>query len=104
MDITKLLEGATHLDLWLLCGQSNMKGRGVMPEEPKKEPLLKNLKAMNEIQLALPKFVPHTACVDARDLKAHIGDSVHFDTAAQNEIGRRFAQKWIEMGLARIRP
>jgi hypothetical protein len=35
--------------------------------------------------------------VDARDLKTHIGDAVHFDTAAQNEIGRRFAQKWAEM-------
>ena len=65
--------------------------------EMKPEPLLTNLKAMNEIQLALPKSVPHTACVDARDLKTHIGDAVHFDTAAQNEIGRRFAQKWAEM-------
>jgi hypothetical protein len=249
VDITKLPEGATHLDLWLLCGQSNMKGRGFMPEEPKNdprivmmhlkddqwylarhplhltgdaktfqghdnagvgpglafaevlaaqdktaaiglvpcavggssiklwqkgaklyedalrraklalqttapvkarlrgilwlqgeananaeelplhaerlramieafradlaqadlpfiactigemqpEPRLGALKAMNEIQLALPKSVPHTACVDARDLKTHIGDSVHFDTAAQNEIGRRFAAKIIEM-------
>jgi hypothetical protein len=52
---------------------------------------------MNEIQLALPKSVPHTACVDARDLKTHIGDSVHFDTAAQNEIGKRFAAKLTEM-------
>jgi len=243
VDITKLPEGATHLDLWLLCGQSNMKGRGVMPEEPKQdpriimmhkmddqwylarhplhltgdaktfqghdnagvgpglafaevlaaqdktaamglvpcavggssiklwqkgaklydealrraklalqttapvkarlrgilwlqgeananaqdrpqyaqqlrsmieafrtdlampelpfiactigemqpEPRLTDLKAMNELLLALPKSVPHTACVDARDLKTHIGDSVHFDTAAQTEIGKRFA-------------
>ena len=65
--------------------------------EMKDEPLLTNLKAMNEIQLALPKSVPHTACVDARDLKTHIGDQVHFDTAAQNEIGKRFASKFIEM-------
>jgi hypothetical protein len=249
VDIAKLPEGATHLDLWLLCGQSNMKGRGFMPEEPKKdprivmmhkiddqwylarhplhltgdaktfqghdnagvgpglafaevlaaqdktiaiglvpcavggssiklwqkgaklyedalrraklalqttapvkarirgiiwlqgeananaqelplhaerlramieafrtdlaqpdlpfiactigemkpEPLLTNLKAMNEIQLALPKSVPRTACVDARDLKTHIGDNVHFDTAAQNEIGKRFASKFMEL-------
>jgi hypothetical protein len=47
--------------------------------------------AMNQILLALPAKRPATACVDARDLKTHIGDSVHFDTAAQNEIGRRFA-------------
>lgn len=249
VDITKLPEGATHLDLWLLCGQSNMKGRGFMPEEPKNdprivmmhlkddqwylarhplhltgdaktfqghdnagvgpglafaevlaaqdktaaiglvpcavggssvklwqkgaklyedalrrarlalqttapvkarlrgilwlqgeananaqelplhterlramieafrtdlaqpdlpfiactigemqpEPRLTDLKAMNAILLDLPKSVPHTACVDARDLKTHIGDNVHFDTAAQNEIGKRFAAKLIEM-------
>jgi len=65
--------------------------------EMKPEPLLTNLKAMNEIQLALPKSVPHTACVDARDLKTHIGDAVHFDTAAQNEIGKRFATKLLEL-------
>lgn len=65
--------------------------------EMKEEPTLSNLKAMNNIQLALPKTVPNTACVDARDLKTHIGDNVHFDTAAQNEIGRRFAAKFIEM-------
>mgnify|MGYP000848305999 FL=1 len=59
--------------------------------EMQPEPRLTDLKAMNEILLALPKSVPHTACVDARDLKTHIGDSVHFDTAAQNEIGKRFA-------------
>ena len=63
--------------------------------EMKDEPLLTNLKAMNEIQLALSKSVPHTACVDARDLKTHIGDQVHFDTAAQNEIGKRFAEKFL---------
>jgi len=61
--------------------------------EMRDEPQLANLKAMNEILLALPKSVPRTACVDARDLKTHIGDNVHFDTAAQNEIGRRFAAK-----------
>lgn len=65
--------------------------------EMQSEPRLTDLKAMNEILLALPKSVPHTACVDARDLKTHIGDSVHFDTAAQNEIGKRFATKVSEM-------
>jgi Carbohydrate esterase, sialic acid-specific acetylesterase len=48
---------------------------------------------MNAILLDLSHRVPFTACVDARDLKTHIGDEVHFDTAAQDEIGRRFAQK-----------
>lgn len=62
--------------------------------EMKGEPQLANQKAMNEILLALPKSVPNTACVDARDLKTHIGDSVHFDTTAQEEIGRRFAAEF----------
>ena len=249
VDITKMPEGATHLDLWLLCGQSNMKGRGFMPQEPKNDPRIvmmhkmddqwylarhplhltgdaktfqghdnagvgpglafaevlaaqdktvaiglvpcavggssiklwqkgaklyedairrarwalqstapvrarlrgilwlqgeananpqdlplhaerlrgmieafradlalpelpfiactvgemkeggaaANLKAMNEIQLNLAKSVPGSACVDARDLKTHIGDSVHFDTAAQEEIGRRFASEWMKL-------
>lgn len=55
------------------------------------EDSLTNKKAMNQILLDLPRQLPRTACVDARDLKSHIGDHVHFDTAAQEEIGRRFA-------------
>jgi hypothetical protein len=55
-----------------------------------------NRAAMNEILLALPTRRLHTACVDARDVQTHIGDFVHFDTAAQNEIGRRYAAKFIE--------
>lgn len=65
--------------------------------EMQPEPRLTDLKSMNTILLALPKSVPQIACVDARDLKTHIGDNVHFDTAAQDEIGRRFAAKFIEM-------
>lgn len=48
--------------------------------------------AMNRILLALPARRESTACVDARDVTSHIGDEVHFDTAAQDEIGRRFAR------------
>lgn len=65
--------------------------------EMQREPRLSDLKAMNEILLALPKSVPRTGCIDARDLKTHIGDSVHFDTAAQEEIGRRFAAKVLSL-------
>ena len=50
--------------------------------------------AMNKILLEFPSKRPHTACVDARELKTHIGDNVHFDTAAQEEIGRRYAAKY----------
>ncbi len=55
---------------------------------------------MNRLLLSLPDKRPHTACVDARDLKTHIGDSVHFDTAAQNEIGRRYAAKYFAIAKA----
>jgi len=47
--------------------------------------------AINAILLDLPKHRARTACVDARDLTGHIGDRVHFDTASQEEIGRRYA-------------
>jgi hypothetical protein len=52
---------------------------------------------MNRLLMSLPQKRPHTACVDARDLKTHIGDQVHFDTAAQEEIGRRYAGKYLEL-------
>lgn len=49
--------------------------------------------AINAILLSLPSKRPHTACVDARDLKGNIGDNVHFDTASQNAIGRGYAEQ-----------
>lgn len=54
-------------------------------------------KEMNKLLLDLPNQRAHTACVDARDLKGHIGDSVHFDTASMEEIGKRFAAKLIDL-------
>lgn len=53
--------------------------------------------AMNRLLLTLPTRRKATACVDARDLKTNIGDGVHFDTAAQNEIGRRYAEKYFAL-------
>ncbi|MCB1233184.1 MAG: sialate O-acetylesterase [Verrucomicrobiae bacterium] len=52
-------------------------------------------KQINALLLTLPERSPHTACVDARYLTSHIGDHVHFDTTAQNQIGRRFAKEMI---------
>jgi len=52
---------------------------------------------MNQLLLSLPSKRPHTACVDARDLKTHIGDFVHFDAAAQSEIGKRYAEKFFQL-------
>ncbi|MBL9114198.1 MAG: sialate O-acetylesterase [Verrucomicrobiaceae bacterium] len=65
--------------------------------EMQPEPRLKDLMAMNQLLLNLPNRVKHTQCVDARELKTHIGDRVHFDTAAQEEMGRRFAAKMTQL-------
>jgi hypothetical protein len=54
--------------------------------------------AMNRLLLSLPEKRPQTACVDARDLRSHIGDSVHFDTVAQQAIGRRYAERYYALG------
>jgi hypothetical protein len=62
--------------------------------------LNQKLAAVNRVLLDLPDQRPNTACVDARELKSHIGDYVHFDTAAQEEIGRRFAAKYLELRRA----
>jgi len=46
---------------------------------------------INTSLLGLPERVPHTACVDARDLKnGHRGDLLHYNTDAQQTIGRRY--------------
>jgi hypothetical protein len=37
-DVTKLPAGVQHLDLFLLMGQSNMKGRGEVPPDQKINP------------------------------------------------------------------
>lgn len=58
---------------------------------------LKNTKAINQQLLALPEKRPLCACVDARDVTSHIGDQLHFDTAAQQKIGKRFAEKYLEL-------
>lgn len=52
---------------------------------------------MNRLLLSLPSKRSRAACVDARDLKGSIGDRVHFDTAAQNEIGRRYAKEYFAL-------
>jgi len=53
--------------------------------------------AMNRLLLRTAGKRPAFACIDARDLTTHIGDSVHFDADAQKEIGRRFAARWAEL-------
>lgn len=56
---------------------------------------------LNEALLALPNVCPGTACVDARDLKGHIGDKGHYNTASASEIGSRMAAKYGEIKKSR---
>jgi hypothetical protein len=56
-----------------------------------------HVKEVNKVLLALPEKRKHTACVDARDLQGHIGDRLHYDTASQLEIGKRFAAAYLKM-------
>ena len=55
------------------------------------------IKAINGILMSLPDKVSNTACVDARDLKGHIGDFGHYDAASQEIIGRRYAEKYLKL-------
>lgn len=60
-------------------------------------PGIDHRKEINQILLDLPNQRKNTAAVDARNLKGHIGDSVHYDTPTQEEIGRRFAAKFLAL-------
>ena len=51
---------------------------------------------INEILMALPNRAKH-GLRDARDLKGHIGDHVHYNTESQVEIGKRFAEAYLNV-------
>ena len=51
---------------------------------------------LNAVLLDLPKLRPRTACVDGRSFAKFI-DSVHFDTATQEEHGRLYADKYFDL-------
>jgi len=56
-----------------------------------------HIQEINDDLLALPGQRPHTACVDARDLKGNIGDNLHYNTESQTAIGPRYAEKYFEL-------
>lgn len=56
-----------------------------------------HVKEINEDLLALPRLIPQTACVDARALKGHIGDFMHYDTKTQEKIGVRYAESYLKL-------
>lgn len=49
---------------------------------------------INTILLNLGNDIGNYRCVDARDLKGHIGDYIHYNTASQEEIGKRMAEAY----------
>jgi len=54
-------------------------------------PRFNHTRQINDILLGLPALRDRTVTVDARDLTGHIGDRLHYDTEAAEEIGRRYA-------------
>ncbi len=52
--------------------------------------------AVNAALAAVPQSVPRCAFVSAEGL-ADQGDKLHFDAAANRELGRRYAKAWLEM-------
>ena len=53
-------------------------------------------RVVNEALAALPEKVPHTGCASSKGL-AHKGDQLHFDAAAQRELGRRYAAEMLRL-------
>lgn len=48
VDISKLPDGVKRLDLFLLMGQSNMKGRGIVPADQKLNPRIVSMQMKND--------------------------------------------------------
>ncbi|MEM7146789.1 MAG: sialate O-acetylesterase [Verrucomicrobiota bacterium] len=72
---TEFPEGTDHLDIFLLMGQSNMKGRGVMPDTPLKDPRIIMLhKATDE-------------WFHARHPLHHVGDPETFEKSDNAGVG-----------------
>jgi hypothetical protein len=53
-------------------------------------------KEINDILLDLPNKRTATSCIDARDLDGHIGDALHYNEESQLQIGKRFAQCYLD--------
>jgi len=58
---------------------------------------------VNQGIVQLPSQVAHCACVSAYGL-GHRGDRLHFDTAAQAALGRRYADAWLSIVGERFGP
>ena len=56
----------------------------------------KHSKKVNEVLMNLPNHKKNTLCIDALDLDGHIGDFLHYDENAQFEIGKRYANAYLD--------
>jgi len=73
VDISKLPEGVRRLDLFLLAGQSNMKGRGEVPPDQKSNPRIVSMQMKND-QWVVAKDPLHVdGRVDPIDKKSNAG-------------------------------
>jgi hypothetical protein len=62
-----------------------------------KSPRFSKSKEINAILLSIAQKRENVACLDARDIKGHVGDSLHYNSEAQQEIGRRYATAYRKM-------
>jgi len=54
-------------------------------------------KEINSSLLNAGNVIGNYRCVDALDLSGNIGDNVHYNTASQQELGKRYAQVYFDM-------
>lgn len=54
------------------------------------------VRLVNDAIASLPQTVPHTSFVSSEGL-AHKGDQLHFDTASERELGRRYANEVLKL-------
>jgi hypothetical protein len=74
-DVPGLPEGVERVEIFLLMGQSNMKGRGELPTSQTPHPRILNMNLADD----------------------HIGDFLHYNTEAQEIIGKRYAAEFLRL-------
>lgn len=73
VDISKLPEGVRRLDLFLLAGQSNMKGRGEVPPDQKSNPHIVSMQMKNDQWVVARDPLHVDGRVDPIDKKSNAG-------------------------------
>ncbi len=73
VDISQLPEGMQRLDLFLLAGQSNMKGRGEVPANQKSDPRIVSMQMKNDRWVVAEDPLHVDGRVDPIDKKSNAG-------------------------------